>query len=202
MSISKPLSSLALVPVLFLMGLWNQSCSTKQAEPEQSAPVPSAKTAVIETDYGKIKITFFPDFAPRHVQNFAKLAREGFYDGLAFHRVVPGLLIQGGDPNTRDGDPGTWGMGQPGQPTVPAEFNAKPFVRGTLGMARKGDPNSATSQFFICLRDNPRWNGQYTVFGEVTEGIEVVDLISREPIDPVSQKTVNKIVMKRVTVEN
>ncbi|HKX33270.1 MAG TPA: peptidylprolyl isomerase [Blastocatellia bacterium] len=184
------------------MGLWNQSCSTKQAEPEQSAPVPSAKTAVIETDYGKIKITFFPDFAPRHVQNFAKLAREGFYDGLAFHRVVPGLLIQGGDPNTRDGDPGTWGMGQPGQPTVPAEFNAKPFVRGTLGMARKGDPNSATSQFFICLRDNPRWNGQYTVFGEVTEGIEVVDLISREPIDPVSQKTVNKIVMKRVTVEN
>src|SRR5262245_61024542 len=99
---------------------------------------PSARFAEIETDHGRIKIQFYPDVAPQHVEAFAKLAREGFYDGLGFHRAKPGVLIQGGDPQTRNGDPELWGRGVDGQPTVPAEFSDKPFVRGTVGMARKG----------------------------------------------------------------
>ncbi|MCI0660547.1 MAG: peptidylprolyl isomerase [Acidobacteria bacterium] len=169
----------------------------------KSTERPAAKAAVIETDFGQIKIKFDSEVAPKHIEHFSKLAREGFYDGLAFHRVVPGLLIQGGDPQTRNGDPSSWGMGVPGQETVPAEFSSKPFVRGTVGAARKGnDVNSATSQFFICLRDNPGWNGQYTVLGEVIEGIDVVDRISRAPSDPRSQNVLEKIVIKRVSIEN
>lgn len=157
--------------------------------------------AVIDTDFGQIKIKLDAATAPKHVENFVKLAREGFYDGLAFHRAVPNLLIQGGDPNTRTDDRNTWGVGAPGQPKVQAEFSQKPFVRGTLGAARTNDPNSATSQFFICLRPNPSWNGQYTVFGEVIEGIEVVDKIATQPSDP-RQLLVNKAVMKKVTIQD
>ena len=157
--------------------------------------------AVIDTDFGQIKLKLDAETAPKHVENFTKLAREGFYDGLAFHRAVPGLLIQGGDPNTRTDDRNTWGMGQPGQPRVQAEFSQKPFVRGTLGAARTNDPNSATSQFFICLRPNPGWNGQYTVFGEVVEGIEVVDKIANQPTDP-RQNLLNKAVIKKVTIQD
>lgn len=157
--------------------------------------------AVIDTDFGQIKLKLDSETAPKHVENFTKLAREGFYDGLAFHRAVPGLLIQGGDPNTRTDDRNTWGMGQPGQPRVQAEFSQKPFVRGTLGAARTNDPNSATSQFFICLRPNPGWNGQYTVFGEVIEGIEVVDKIANQPTDP-RQNLLSKAVIKKVTIQD
>src|SRR6185436_16464247 len=102
----------------------------------------SGGTAVIDTDFGQIKIKLDGATAPKHVENFKKLAREGFYDGLAFHRVVPGLLIQGGDPNSRSGDRSTWGAGAPDQPTVPAEFSDKPFKRGVLGAARRPDVNS------------------------------------------------------------
>ena len=160
--------------------------------------------AVIDTDFGQIKIKLDAATAPKHVENFTKLAREGFYDGLAFHRSVPSLLIQGGDPNTRTDDRNTWGMGQPGQPKVQAEFSQKPFVRGTLGAARANDPNSASSQFFICLRDNPSWNGKYTVFGEVIEGIEVVDKIAAQPTQPgdPGSKLLNKVVMKKVTIQD
>ncbi len=159
--------------------------------------------AVIETEYGKIKIRFYPDVAPRHVENFKKLASEKFFDGLAFHRVIPDNIIQGGDPTTRSGDPSRWGMGMPGQPTVPAEFSTRPFVKGTVGMARRGgDNNSATSQFFICLTEHPEWNGQYTVFGEVVQGLETVRLISNAPSDPSSQKVKEKVVMSRVYLEN
>lgn len=156
--------------------------------------------AIIETDYGEIRLRFYPDVAPRHVEHFKKLAREGFYDGLAFHRAVPGLLIQGGDPTTRSDDRSRWGMGEPGQETVPAEFSSRPFQRGTLGAARKGnDINSATSQFFICLRENPSWNGQYTVFGEVIEGIETVEKIANAPRE--GQLLQEKIVMRKVRLE-
>lgn len=157
--------------------------------------------AVIETDLGTIKFKLLEDVAPQHVANFKKLTQEGFYDGLGFHRGVPGLLIQGGDPNTRGDDRNTWGMGQPGQPRVPAEFSNKPFGRGTVGAARTNDPNSATSQFFICLREFPQWNGQYTVFGEVIEGIEIVDKIAALPADA-SQRLLNKAVMKKVSLQN
>lgn len=162
----------------------------------------SGGVATIDTDFGQIKIQLDASVAPKHVENFKKLAREGFYDGLAFHRVSPGLLIQGGDPNTRNGDRSTWGMGAPGQPTVAAEFSDKPFKRGVLGAARRGnDVNSATSQFFVCLRDFPQWNGQYTVFGEVIEGIEVVEKIASQPTDQ-RENLINKAVMKKVTIQD
>ncbi len=158
--------------------------------------------AVIETDFGNIKIKFYPDVAPKHVRNFKDLARDKFYDGLGFHRVIPDNIIQGGDPTTREGDSGQWGMGIPGQPTVEAEFNSKPFVSGTVGMARRGnDSNSATSQFFICLREHPEWNGRYTVFGEVVEGLDVVEKISRVPSDQMTQKVREKVAMKRVYLQ-
>jgi len=162
----------------------------------------SGGVAVIDTDYGQIKLKLNGEAAPKHVENFKKLAREGFYDGLAFHRAVPNLLIQGGDPNTRGDDRSRWGAGAPGQPTVPAEFSDIPFKRGTLGAARRGnDVNSATSQFFICLDDFPRWNGQYTVFGEVIEGIDVVDKIANLPTDP-DERLLNKAVIKKVSFQD
>jgi len=165
----------------------------------------SGGVATIDTDFGQIKIQLDASVAPKHVENFKKLAREGFYNGLGFHRAVPGLLIQGGDPNSRTDDRGSWGKGAPGQPTIAAEFSDKPFKRGVLGAARRGnDPNSATSQFFICLRDNPSWTGQYTVFGEVIEGIEVVEKIALQPTVPgdPGSTMVNKVVMKQVTVQD
>lgn len=194
-------------------------CSPKPADlAEQSAtPTPSptpaplatpdptvvdSQDAVIETDLGKIRIRFFPDVAPRHVAHFKQLAQEKFYDGLGFHRTIPGNLIQGGDPQTRSGDPSLWGMGMPGQPTVQAEFNTRPFVRGTVGAARRGgDANSATSQFFISLMPHPEWDGQYTVFGEVIEGIETVEKISEAPSDPRTQKVAEKVVIRQVRLE-
>ena len=158
--------------------------------------------ATIETEFGTIKLQLDGASAPKHVENFKQLARAGFYDGLGFHRAVPNLLIQGGDPNTRNEARETWGLGAPGQPTVEAEFSAKPFTRGVLGAARKGnDVNSATSQFFICLRDFPQWNGQYTVFGEVIEGMDVVDRIAAQPSDQ-QQRLLSKAVMKKVTVQD
>ena len=164
--------------------------------------VVDAEDAVLETDLGVIRIRFFPDVAPRHVAHFKQLATEKFYDGLGFHRAIPGNLIQGGDPQTRSGDPSLWGMGLPGQPTVPAEFNTRRFVRGTVGAARKGgDVDSATSQFFISLMPHPEWDGKYTVFGEVIEGIETVEKISEAPSDPMSQKVKEKVVIRQVRLE-
>jgi cyclophilin family peptidyl-prolyl cis-trans isomerase len=157
--------------------------------------------AVMDTDYGQIKIKLNGQAAPKHVENFKKLAREGFYDGLAFHRAVPNLLIQGGDPNTRSDDRTSWGVSAPGQPRVPAEFSDIPFKRGTLGAARGPDVNSATSQFFICLRDFPGWNGQYTVFGDVIEGIDVVEKIASLPTDA-RERLMNKAVIKKVSFQD
>jgi cyclophilin family peptidyl-prolyl cis-trans isomerase len=161
----------------------------------------SGGVAVMDTDYGQIKLKLNSEAAPKHVENFKKLAREGFYDGLAFHRAVPNLLIQGGDPNTRSDDRNSWGVSAPDQPRVPAEFSDIPFKRGTLGAARGPDVNSATSQFFICLRDFPQWNGQYTVFGEVIEGIDVVDKIANLPTDP-KERLLNKAVIKKVSFQD
>lgn len=139
--------------------------------------------AVIETKYGNIELKFFPDVAPNHVNNFIELAKKGFYDGTTFHRVIPGFMIQGGDPNSKNADKSTHGMGGPGY-TVKAEFNGKPHKRGILSMARAADPNSAGSQFFICVADAPFLDRQYTVFGEVVSGMDVVDKIVSQPRDP------------------
>jgi peptidyl-prolyl cis-trans isomerase B (cyclophilin B) len=138
--------------------------------------------AVIETKFGSIELKFFPDVAPNHVNNFIELARKGFYDGTTFHRVIPGFMIQGGDPNSKSADRSTHGMGGPGY-TLKAEFNDKPHKRGILSMARSANPDSAGSQFFICVADAPFLDKQYTVFGEVVSGMDVVDKIVSQPRD-------------------
>ena len=125
--------------------------------------------ARIKTPHGDIVFTFFPDDAPLHVASFIKLAEAGFYDGLVFHRVEPGFVVQGGDP---DGN----GTGGPGY-NLKAEFSARPHLRGTVAMARSSDPNSAGSQFYICLDDAKFLDGQYTVFGQMTGGFEALDAI-------------------------
>ena len=125
---------------------------------------------------GDIVLRFFPDVAPNHVQNFVKLARDKFYDGTTFHRIIPGFMIQGGDPNSKNPDRATHGMGGPGY-KVKAEFNSKPHKRGVVSMARANDPDSAGSQFFICVADSNFLDWQYTVFGEVANGMDVADKV-------------------------
>jgi peptidyl-prolyl cis-trans isomerase B (cyclophilin B) len=147
---------------------------------EKAGKAKDDSVAVIETKFGNIVLEFFPDVAPGHVANFKKLAEKGFYDGCTFHRVIPKFMIQGGDPNSKDGDLSNDGMGGPGY-TIKAEFNKKQHLKGTLSMARTNDPNSAGSQFFICVGDVPHLDGQYTVFGKVIKGIEVVDKIVSLP---------------------
>lgn len=125
---------------------------------------------------GQIVLKFFPDVAPGHVNNFIKLSQEGFYNGTTFHRVIPGFMIQGGDPNSKTPDRSSHGMGGPGY-KVKAEFNSTPHKRGIVSMARANDPDSAGSQFFICVSDANFLDWQYTVFGEVESGMDVADKI-------------------------
>jgi peptidyl-prolyl cis-trans isomerase B (cyclophilin B) len=134
--------------------------------------------AIIETTHGNIEIEFFGDLAPGHVKNFVDLAKKGFYDGTTFHRVIPGFMIQGGDPNTKDlnASRDRHGTGGPGY-TIKAEFNATPHKRGILSMARAQSPDSAGCQFFICVADSAFLDRQYTAFGKVKSGIEVADKI-------------------------
>lgn len=139
-------------------------------------------TAVIDTKFGKIELKFFPELAPNHVNNFIELAKKGFFDGTTFHRVIPGFMIQGGDPNSKDTDRKKHGMGGPGY-TVKAEFNNTPHKRGILSMARAQDPDSAGSQFYICVADAPFLDRQYTAFGQVTSGMEAADKIVSQPRD-------------------
>lgn len=142
-----------------------------------------AKTkAVVHTRFGDIVLRFFPERAPNHVNNFLELARKDFYNGTAFHRVIPGFMIQGGDPNSREADRSKHGTGGPGY-RLKAEFSDAPHRRGTVSMARSAHPDSAGSQFFICVADAPHLDGQYTVFAEVVEGMDAVDRIAAEPRD-------------------
>jgi len=138
--------------------------------------------AVIETKFGAVELKFFPDLAPKHTNNFIELAKKGFYDNTTFHRVIPGFMIQGGDPNSRNPDKSSHGMGGPGH-TVKAEFSEKSHKRGILSMARSANPDSAGSQFFICVKDSSFLDRQYTVFGEVVSGMDVVDQIVCQPRD-------------------
>lgn len=133
-------------------------------------------TAIIETNLGTIVFKLLPDLAPETVRNFEKLARDKFYNGTLFHRVIPGFMIQGGDPNTKSGNKNTWGTGGPGH-TIKAEFSSRSHHRGIVSMARAQDPNSAGSQFFIVTTDSTFLDRQYTVFGEVIEGMDVADKI-------------------------
>ena len=133
-------------------------------------------TANIETNFGKISFKLMPELAPETVRNFEKLAKEGFYNGTLFHRVIPGFMIQGGDPNTKTDNKSSWGMGGPGY-NINAEFSSRSHLRGIVSMARSQDPNSAGSQFFIVTADSTFLDRQYTVFAEVVEGMDVADKI-------------------------
>jgi len=155
--------------------------------------------AIIETKLGNIELKFFPDVAPIHVNNFIELAKKRFYDNTTFHRVIPGFMIQGGDPNTKSPDRSKHGMGDPGY-KVKAEFNAKQHRRGILSMARAQDPNSAGSQFFICVADALFLDKQYTVFGEVVSGMDVADKIVSQPKDRMDNP-LERIEMKVKIVE-
>jgi peptidyl-prolyl cis-trans isomerase B (cyclophilin B) len=149
---------------------------------QREIKVMEASKAIIHTDFGDITLKFFPKLAPNHVNNFIELTKTGFYNGTIFHRVIPGFVIQGGDPNSKSHDKARHGMGGPGY-RLKAEFNSKPHKRGTLSMARSSHPDSAGSQFFICVSDVPSLDKKYTVFGEVTQGIDVVDKIVSLPRD-------------------
>ena len=137
---------------------------------------------IIETNFGKIVFELLPNLAPETVRSFVKLAKTSFYDGVLFHRVIPGFMIQGGDPNTKKPDKSKWGMGGPGY-TIKAEFNSKSHLRGIVSMARATDPDSAGSQFFIVTNDSTFLDKQYTVFGQVIEGMDVADKIVNLPRD-------------------
>ena len=163
----------------FLMTAFFLSCVQKLEE-----------YAVIDTEEGQIVLKFFPDVAPKHVESFKILARDGYFNGTSFHRIVPGFVIQGGDPNSKDGDRYNdglggragkyYGIGEKDNPDtwmLPAEFNDRPHRRGTLSMARGSHENSAGSQFFICVGDQFQLDNKYTVFGEVIEGLDTVDRI-------------------------
>ena len=138
--------------------------------------------AIIKTSFGNIKFNLMSDIAPETVRNFSQLAKSGFYNGTLFHRIIPGFMIQGGDPNTKNSDKSTWGQGGPGY-NLKAEFNSRSHLRGIVSMARATDPDSAGSQFFIVTSDSTFLDRQYTVFGEVVEGMEVADKIVNLPRD-------------------
>jgi cyclophilin family peptidyl-prolyl cis-trans isomerase len=171
----------ALVAVTFLASAASAQVKSRKFSKEEIRKMAETR-AVIETKFGNIELKFFPDVAPNHVNNFIELAKKGFYDGTTFHRVIPGFMIQGGDPNSKEPNNSRLGMGGPGY-TLKAEFNNRPHKRGTLSMARAADPDSAGSQFFICVADAPFLDGQYTVFGEVVSGMDVVDKIVSQPRD-------------------
>lgn len=152
----------ALVAFMLLFGV--QYASAQTLDPQN--------TLYLELKDGRVVIRLRPDLAPKHVEQIKALVRQGFYDGIVFHRVIEGFMAQTGDPT------GT-GMGGSKLPNLPGEFTPQPFNRGTLGMARSNDPNSANSQFFICFQPSAFLNGKYTVFGEVVSGMEFVDKIKK-----------------------
>jgi peptidyl-prolyl cis-trans isomerase B (cyclophilin B) len=164
-----------------------------------------SETAIIKTDFGEMIIEFWPDVAPKTVENFKKLANEGFYDGTAFHRVVAGFMIQGGDPLTKDpGAEHLWGTGDPGY-KVKAEFNDKTHVRGVISMARSQNPDSAGSQFFICLGDAKFLDRQYTAFGELIVGDDVLGKIGSVEVKASGggekSKPVNRVGVESIKIE-
>jgi peptidyl-prolyl cis-trans isomerase B (cyclophilin B) len=190
---------LSLVTVAALCGLAVQAQDKPKTEDKPVSNSSADEVAVITTTEGTMVLEFWPDVAPKHVENFKKLAKSGFYDGTAFHRVIKGFMIQGGDPLTKDDSKqAMWGTGGPGW-KVDAEFNNKPHERGVLSMARSQDPNSAGSQFFIC-HDNARFlDGKYTAFGKLIKGDDVLQKINSTQTVP-QDRPAKKIVTTSVKI--
>ena len=173
---------------IFLISIGNYAYAENFTDP----------VVIFDTNYGEIVISFFPSDAPNHVENFVTLSKSGFYDGTLFHRIIPGFMIQGGDPNTKTDNKGSWGMGGPGY-NVKAEFSSRSHLRGIVSMARAQDPDSAGSQFFIVTSDSAFLDRQYTVFGQVKEGMDVADKIVNMDKDG-NDCPLEKVVMTKITL--
>jgi peptidyl-prolyl cis-trans isomerase B (cyclophilin B) len=167
-----------------------QEKKESEADKKKDAAAPAAKgsstneVAVIKTSAGEMVVEFWPDVAPKTVENFKKLAKQGFYDGTAFHRIIKGFMIQGGDPKTKDtSSEAEYGTGGPGY-SIKAEFNERKHTKGVISMARSSDPDSAGSQFFIMLGAAPSLDHQYTAFGKLIKGEDVLEKIGNTPVAP------------------
>lgn len=183
--ISKQLRAItAALALPFLMSLSTDAEAQldKTAAPGATAPKRGEEVAVMETNHGRVILKFFPNKAPKHVAAFKKLATAKFYDGVKFHRVIPGFMIQGGDPLTKGSDRSVYGTGGPGY-KLDAEFNDIKHTPGILSAARTSDPNSAGSQFFLMHKTSPHLDGQYSVYGQVIKGMNVVEKIVNLPRD-------------------
>src|SRR6266516_155213 len=186
-----------LVPIL--LGIAVLAAEEKK---EERAPMNSSnEVAVIKTSEGEMVVQFWTDAAPNTIDNFKKLARQGFYDGTIFHRIIKGIMLQGGDRNSRDpSKENSYGQGDPGY-KIKAEFNDHPHDRGVISMARGPDPDSAGSQFFICLAPIHRLDHQYTTFGKLIKGEDVLEKIGNTPVERNAQGETSKPT-KRVTIES
>ena len=187
---------------LILINLLAAILAVASVNAEEQKPMNSAKeVAVIKTSEGEMVAEFWPEVAPNTVENFKKLARSGFYDGTAFHRIVKGFMIQGGDPLTKDpAKESRYGTGDPGY-KIKAEFNDRSHERGVLSMARSSDPDSAGSQFFICLANVSRLDHQYTTFGKLIKGDDVLGKVGDTEVTMSGSGERSKPT-KRVTVES
>jgi peptidyl-prolyl cis-trans isomerase B (cyclophilin B) len=186
-----------LAVTLFLSAALFAAEETKENPPMNA----SDEVAVIKTSEGDMVVQFWNDAAPNAIENFKKLARSGFYDGTIFHRIVKGFMIQGGDPNSKDlGKESSYGQGGPGY-KIKAEFNDRSHERGVISMARSSDPDSAGSQFFICLASVPRLDHQYTTFGKLIKGDDVLEKIGDTPVTR-SNTGENSKPTKRVVIES
>src|SRR5690349_11904569 len=195
MKLLLPICALSLAVGLAAARADEPKTASKDSKPAAAAN----EVAVIKTVEGDMVIEFWPDVAPKTVENFKKLARKGFYDGTCFHRVIKGFMIQGGDPLTKDeANQARWGTGDPGY-KIKAEFNSKPHVRGVLSMARSNDPDSAGSQFFICHGDPRFLDNQYTAFGKLIKGDEVLEKIATTPTRP-GDRPVTRMAVESVKI--
>jgi peptidyl-prolyl cis-trans isomerase B (cyclophilin B) len=186
---------------ILLLAVLSAVVFAAEEKKETSLMSNSNEVAVIKTNEGEMVVQFWTDAAPNTIENFKKLARQGFYDGTIFHRIVKGFMIQGGDPNSKDAaKEGAYGEGGPGY-EIKAEFNNHSHDRGVLSMARGPDPDSAGSQFFICLAPVRRLDGQYTTFGKLIKGDNVLDKIGNTPVERNAQGEVSKPT-KRVVIES
>src|SRR5262249_45332719 len=187
---------------ILLLLLIATSVFAAEEKKQETAPVNSSnEVAVIKTNEGEMVVQFWTDAAPNTIENFKKLARQGFYDGTVFHRIVKGFMIQGGDPNSKDAArENSYGQGGPGY-KIKAEFNNHSHDRGVISMARGPDPDSAGSQFFICLAPVRRLDGQYTTFGKLIKGDDVLDKIGNTPVTNNGMGEMSKPT-KRIVIES
>jgi peptidyl-prolyl cis-trans isomerase B (cyclophilin B) len=196
-----PLVSMRLSIVLAIAVLASAVFAVEERKEEKTAMSNSNEVAVIKTNEGEMVVQFWTDAAPNTIENFKKLARQGLYDGTIFHRIVKGFMIQGGDPNSKDpAKEDSYGQGGPGY-KVKAEFNNHSHDRGVISMARGPDPDSAGSQFFICLAPVRRLDGQYTTFGKLIKGDDVLDKIGNTPVERNAQGEMSKPT-KRIVIES